>query len=74
MSEMYEVFTITEREGAEKKFWRRLGTGFKNKDGSFNIYLEGLPPNGQLHMRLPREDSDFPAKEDKKPTSNGRAK
>ncbi|MBI5548155.1 MAG: hypothetical protein HY901_30105 [Deltaproteobacteria bacterium] len=46
----YAVFTIVEGEG-EKALWRRVGSGFVNRDGSYNLYLDALPVNGRLHMR-----------------------
>jgi hypothetical protein len=39
-----------EAEG-EKVMWRRVGSGFVNRDGSYNLYLDALPVNGKLHMR-----------------------
>ena len=45
------VFTITEREKDGKKFWVRLGTAFRNRDGSLNATLDGMPTNGMLHIR-----------------------
>lgn len=45
------VFTITEREKDGKKFWVRLGTAFRNRDGSLNATLDGMPTNGTLHIR-----------------------
>ncbi|HMK72308.1 MAG TPA: hypothetical protein VK454_03160 [Myxococcaceae bacterium] len=46
----FAVFTIVEGDG-EKALWRRVGSGFVNRDGSYNLYLEALPVNGKLHMR-----------------------
>ena len=45
----FAVFTIVEQE--EKALWRRVGSGFVNRDGSYNLYLDALPVNGRLHMR-----------------------
>ncbi len=45
----YAVFTIVEQD--EKALWRRVGSGFVNRDGSYNLYLDALPVNGKLHMR-----------------------
>jgi len=45
----YAVFTIVEVE--DKAYWRRVGNGYLNRDGSYNLYLEALPINGRLHMR-----------------------
>lgn len=53
------VYTITEREKDGKKFWVRLGTAFRNRDGSLNATLDGMPTNGTLHIRELRP-SDAP--------------
>ncbi len=45
----FAVFTIVEQD--EKALWRRVGSGFVNRDGSYNLYLDALPVNGRLHMR-----------------------
>ncbi|HKA86460.1 MAG TPA: hypothetical protein VKE22_02305 [Haliangiales bacterium] len=34
-----------------KTYWMRLGVAFVNKDNSLNLYLDGLPTNGKLHVR-----------------------
>ncbi len=31
------------RQGQEKTYFNRVGRGFVNKDGSFNLWLESLP-------------------------------
>jgi hypothetical protein len=46
----YAVFTIVETD-KERALWRRVGSGFVNRDGSYNLYLDALPLNGRLHMR-----------------------
>jgi hypothetical protein len=46
----YAVFTIVETD-KEKALWRRVGSGYVNRDGSYNLYLDALPLNGKLHMR-----------------------
>lgn len=51
---IYTIVDIPPRNGApERKHWLRIGTGFPNRDGSFNIKLDALPTNGTLHMRDP---------------------
>lgn len=46
----YAVFTITPVDD-EKTVWRRVGTGYLNRDGSYNLVLDALPVSGKLHMR-----------------------
>jgi len=45
------VFTIIEDEKLDKPIWRRIGTGFVNRDDSLNIILDALPVSGKLHIR-----------------------
>ena len=56
----FEVFTVHEYISGKqiKKNWLRLGAGFENSDGSFNLRLNALPLTNpksgvaELHMRL----------------------
>jgi hypothetical protein len=50
-----EAFTIVEREsqGETKSFWVRVGVAFTNRDGSINVFLDALPVNGKLQLRVP---------------------
>lgn len=50
------VYTIIQREG-HKPRWLRIGIAFVNRDGSYNVMLDALPVNGELHIR------DFPPSE-----------
>jgi len=43
------VYTIVERDG--RCWWRRLGVGFVNADGSIDVKLDALPHNGALQLR-----------------------
>jgi len=45
------VFTIIEADNMKKPLFRRIGTGFVNRDGSLNVILDALPVNGKLHIR-----------------------
>jgi hypothetical protein len=42
------------RDGKEKTYFDRVGRGFENKDGSFNVWLETLPVglNGETTFNL----------------------
>ena len=57
-SKMKVVFTIVESEKGDKSFFRRVGTGFVNRDDSMNIYLDALPVGGKLHIRDADEHSN----------------
>lgn len=48
------VYTIVERERDGKKFWVRIGSAFRNRDGSLNAFLDAVPVNGTMHIREPR--------------------
>src|SRR5689334_6639471 len=52
------VYTIVEKKGQQKPFWTRIGVAFTNRDGSFNVHLDAVPINGQLHIRDPKELTD----------------
>lgn len=48
------VYTIVARERDGRKFWVRIGTAFRNRDGSLNAILDAVPTNGTLHIRALR--------------------
>lgn len=52
------VYTIVERERDGKKFWVRIGSAFRNRDGSMNAYLDAVPVNGTMHIREQRAFGD----------------
>ncbi len=52
------VYTIVERERDGKKFWVRIGSAFRNRDGSLNAYLDAVPVNGTMHIREQRPQSE----------------
>lgn len=45
------VYTIVERQRDKRKLWVRIGTAFRNRDGSLNATLDAVPTNGTLHIR-----------------------
>jgi hypothetical protein len=45
------VYTIVERGKDGKKFWVRIGSAFRNQDGSLNARLDAVPVNGTMHIR-----------------------
>ena len=48
------VYTIVKRERDGRSFWVRIGTAFKNRDGSLSALLDAVPTNGTLHIREQR--------------------
>ena len=50
-----DVWSIQESENREgKSWWTRVGTAFRNRDGSINVILDALPIAGKLNIREPR--------------------
>jgi len=46
------VFQIIEKRGAMlKDVWRRVGTGYPNKDGSLTIVLDSIPLSGRMVVK-----------------------
>lgn len=43
------VYTIVERDG--RCYWRPLGVGFENSDGTIDVRLDAFPQNGALRLR-----------------------
>lgn len=62
------VYTIVEREKDKKKLWVRIGSAFRNRDGSLNAMLDAVPTNGSIHIRelrpLPARDHVAPVSAD----------
>ena len=54
----FVVYTIVETVGNGSNFWQRVGSAWKNKDGSINVRLNALPVNGELHIRVPKAKDD----------------
>lgn len=46
----WAAYNIIERAGG-RRIWSRIGTAFKNRDGSMNIFLDSLPIGGKLQIR-----------------------
>lgn len=43
------VYSLVEHEG--RCWWRRLGVGFVNADGTIDVKLNELPQSGALQLR-----------------------
>ncbi len=51
-----EVYTVIEaRNEGDRNYWHRIGSAWKNRDGSLTIKLNSLPLNGELVVKKPRE-------------------
>ena len=49
MSTRMKVLCPMESKG--KTNWVRIGSAFRNADGSINVYLDAYPANGKLMIR-----------------------
>jgi len=71
----YQVFSVKELvEGKDKKtVWVKAGSAWKNRDGSFNVYLDVLPLDGKLHVReaLDERRADSNNNTNKNSSANG---
>lgn len=54
----YVVYTVVDTPGNGSNFWQRVGSAWKNKDGSINVKLNALPVNGTLHIRVPKSKDE----------------
>jgi hypothetical protein len=53
----FDVLQPIERKD-RTTFWMRVGTGFLNRDGSLNLYLDAFPITGKLQVREAREHEE----------------
>ena len=53
-----ECLNIIDRNNPDgskgKSIWTKLGYGFENRDGSWNLELHAMPADMRIHMRNPR--------------------
>ncbi|HET7785129.1 MAG TPA: hypothetical protein VIR81_07365 [Myxococcales bacterium] len=56
----WAAYNIIERQGG-RRIWSRVGTAFKNRDGSINIFLDSLPIGGKIQIR--EDDREHQARE-----------
>jgi hypothetical protein len=49
-SKPWAAYNIIERKNG-KAIWSRVGSAFKNRDGSFNLFLDAFPVGGRLNIR-----------------------
>jgi hypothetical protein len=53
----FDVFNVKEapKDSGKKNFWNKLGVAWENKDGSISVFLDALPMDGKLQIRVPTE-------------------
>jgi hypothetical protein len=56
----WAAYNIIKREGG-KNIWSRVGSAFKNRDGSMNIFLDAFPIGGKIQIR--EDDREHASKE-----------
>jgi hypothetical protein len=54
-NKMYKVLTVIEKKGGGH-FWMRVGSAFRNKDDSLNVYLDAVPKTLEFTIRELDED------------------
>jgi hypothetical protein len=47
------VREYTDRQGQQRTYWTKVGSGFTNKDGSIGIQLDALPLDGRIVLQIP---------------------
>jgi len=53
--DVLDVFNIVEGRDGGKDRWVKIGTAYRNRDGSINAYLDVYPRDGKLQIRARRE-------------------
>lgn len=55
-----QVFGVVKREGQDRNYWNRIGTAFKNRDGSINVRFDFLPmdPSTTIQIRFGNDEQD----------------
>lgn len=71
MNDRLEAFTVRKDENGGKGFWIRIGTGWPNKAGGWNIKLDALPVNGEIVLMPPRPKDDQAPRQDRPAQSSG---
>jgi hypothetical protein len=44
------VYAVVSQERLGRPAYRRIGTGFANRDGSISVVLDAFPVSGRLHI------------------------
>jgi len=47
----WAAYNIIERGEGRPRIWSRVGSAFRNRDGSINIYLNSFPIDGKIQIR-----------------------
>jgi hypothetical protein len=52
----WAAYNLIER--GDRTIWSRVGSAFKNHDGSWNIFLDSVPLGGKIQIREVAEDRE----------------
>ncbi|MBK9071724.1 MAG: hypothetical protein IPL79_12090 [Myxococcales bacterium] len=64
----FNVVSPVERKDG-KTFWVRIGVGYANRDNSINMYLDALPVNQRLQLRVADDDEKLASDGSRRPPS-----
>lgn len=64
----FNVVSPVERKDG-KTFWVRIGVGYANRDNSINMYLDALPVNQRLQLRIADDDEKLASDGSRRPPS-----
>ncbi len=62
----FNVVSPVERKDG-KTFWVRIGVGYANRDNSINMYLDALPVNQRLQLRIADDDEKLASDGSRRP-------
>ena len=54
-AEKLAVFSVRTKGPNGAAVWIRVGSAYRNRDGSITVALDVLPLDGKLHLREPNE-------------------
>ena len=55
--QMYKVLSPIEKRGGGH-YWMRMGSAFRNKDNSINVYLDAIPKGSEWKFTLRELDEE----------------
>ena len=68
------IYGVVQREGVEKGFWTRIGSGLRNQDGSWNLRFDYLLSDPIVRVQMRRARSGEPGQRSVfSPGGSGRA-
>jgi len=71
--QMFKVLSPIEKRGGGK-FWMRMGSAYRNKDNSINVYLDAIPKGAEWTFQLRELDEEDLRKRDSRSSSTPAAR